>query len=138
MILFIDDEEKRVETYLQELTLARKEVSFQYNVDKALAFFKKNAANIDLVILDIMMPFGDAFTPEETKQGLRTGLSVYQRIRERSSDLPMLILTNVSDEQIAEQFQKEKNCRFVRKQDCLPRELTTYVENIIKNKLKRK
>lgn len=131
MILFIDDEERHIDSHVQDLRLSGHKVSLLQNVDEALEFFEKNLPQIDLVILDIMMPAGTAFIDVDTMQGLRTGLFVYEKIRQKVSELPVIILTNVSEERLAERFRKEKKCWFLRKEEYLPFELTEYVGKIL-------
>lgn len=131
MILFIDDEGRRMDSYVRELELSKYDVSFQYNVDVSLAFFEKNLPQIDLIILDIMMPPGSSFKDVDTNLGLRTGVRFYEKIRQKAPELPVIILTNVSDEQLAERFREEEKCRFLRKEDYLPFELVQQVDEVI-------
>ncbi|MCA9016326.1 MAG: response regulator [Planctomycetaceae bacterium] len=131
MILFVDDETRLMDSYVEELKLSGYEVEFQPNVDKALAFFTKNHANIELMILDIMMPPGASFEGGDNIWGLRTGQYFYEKIRPMAPDLPVIILTNVSDELLAERFQQENNCWFLRKEDFLPFELVQQIRQIL-------
>ena len=131
MILMIDDEERAMDSYVQELKLSGYDVSFQKSVDGAMEFFLENQEQIDLLILDIMMPPGFTFKGANTKDGLRTGVLVYERIRPEAPDLLIVILTNVSDERLSERFQKERNCRYLRKEDYLPFELAQEVDQFL-------
>lgn len=131
MILFVDDEKREMDSYVQELELSRYEVSFQTDVDVALNVFDEEFNRIDLLILDIMMPPGSSFDNSETEMGVRTGVRFYERIRERTTDLPVVILTNVSDEGVRERFCGESKCWFLRKEDYLPFQLAEEVEKIV-------
>jgi CheY-like chemotaxis protein len=130
MILFVDDERRFMNSYKLELEYVGYKVSFKKNVDDALAFLKTHPGAIELLILDIMMPPGHDFQHESTNSGLRTGVRFYERIRALFPTLPVIIFTNVSDEQVEEKFQAESYCRFLRKEDYLPFELAEEVRKI--------
>jgi CheY-like chemotaxis protein len=130
MILFVDDEKRYMDSHKLELEMEGHTVSFHNDVDSALGFFKENADSIQLIILDIMMPPGQSFQDENTGDGLRTGVRFYERIRGLAPRLPIIIFTNVSDEQLEKKFQGDINCRFLRKEDYLPHDLAEVVSNI--------
>lgn len=131
MILFIDDEFRQMESYIEELKLSGYEVEYINNVDDALVFLEKYIAKLQLVILDIMMPPGRLFKNGDIEHGLRTGVKFYYKIRNLSNEIKVIVLTNVSDEKVAEQFQNEKNCWFFPKEGILPYQLAHEVEMII-------
>ena len=131
MILFVDDEKREMESSALELTLSGYEVSYYRSVDKALKFFDQNVRRIDLIILDVMMPPGSSFKDVDTMSGLRTGVHFYERIRKNAKDIPVIILTNVSDEHVKERFRSEKNCWFLQKEDHLPFQLAEEVANVL-------
>ena len=137
MILFVDDELRQMDSYVQELKLSGFELSQVNNVDEALQYFNEKYKEISLVILDIMMAPGAAFSSEETKDGLRTGESFYREIRKVSRDLPIILFTNVSDEQVEARFSKEENCWFFRKEEFFPYELASKVRKILNFKNNR-
>lgn len=131
MILFVDDERRWAESYVEELELSDHQVSFQMNVDVALQEFERNRPQIELLILDIMMSPGLSFRDIDTDLGLRTGIRFYERIREQAPDLPVIIFTNVSDRTVESRFAEEKNCWFLRKIDYLPHEIAEQVNWIL-------
>jgi two-component system C4-dicarboxylate transport response regulator DctD len=131
MIVMVDDEMRWMDSYKRELELSGYQVSFHRNVDGALTFLQQSAEQVDILILDIMMPAGSAFEDENTDSGLRTGMFFFERVREIAPDLPVMILTNVSDERQAERFDREKKCRFLRKEDYRPFELVEEVRDML-------
>jgi CheY-like chemotaxis protein len=131
MILVIDDEAREMDSYVQELRLCGFEVSFFREVDAALEFFGEHMRDIDLLILDIMMPPGNAFKDENTLRGLRTGLFFFERVRSSVPEVPTIILTNVSDPHIAARFEHAANCLYLRKEDYLPFELAEEVRYVL-------
>lgn len=133
MILFVDDEKRIMDSYVEELRRSHYEyeVEFKSNVDDALDFFEKNSQKISLLILDIMMPPGSKFEEAKNEAGLRTGIHFYNRVRRISPNLQVIIFTNVSDERVMEKFTREKNCLFLRKEEFLPYQFANEVKKIV-------
>jgi DNA-binding NtrC family response regulator len=131
MILFVDDEERYMDSYVMALKLSGQQVSFQTKVDNALVFFEENWNSIKTVILDIMLPPGKKINSEESQAGYRTGVILYNLMREKAKNLPIIIFTNVSDQDVMQMFLKEEGCRFFRKSDYLPSELVEEVKKIV-------
>ncbi|MDZ8086755.1 MAG: response regulator [Nostoc sp. DedQUE12b] len=131
MILFVDDERRRMDSYVQDLVLSGHKVEFKSDVDSALKFFVENQTQIKLLILDIMMPTGVSFDDDQTHYGLRTGIAFYQKIREENPSLPTIIFTNVSDENLAEEISRGSNVLFYQKDNFLPFELEKEVRKIL-------
>ncbi len=107
MVIMVDDERRYVEPYLMELDLRGIEVRFYDNVDAAWQALQTSIADVQLLILDIMMAPGELLADLDTRYGLRTGVRFYERIRELAPQLRVIILTNVADEQVAERFRNE-------------------------------
>jgi len=126
----IEDEPEYTISYKDELELSGYEVAFVRDVDAALDFLREHREEIELVILDIMMSPGRALADVDTQNGLRTGVHLFDLIRQEAPKLPILILTNVSDERVAAHFRRQENCRFLRKEDYLPFELVDEVNDI--------
>ena len=131
MILFVDDEIRHTSNFVLELEARGYQISFQSDVDLALQFLEENQNDIELMILDIMMPPGKKFREVDTDEGLRTGVRFYERAREISPELPVIILTNVSDVELEVQFQKEANCWYFQKKHYLPYEIAQEVNRIL-------
>jgi DNA-binding response OmpR family regulator len=131
MILFVDDERRDNTSYLDELRMSGFKVEFRKDVSVAFSFLSEHLAEIELLILDVMMPRSTLFTEEETNGGLRTGLRFYEKVRQIAPTLPIIILTNVSDTSISTMFQDDTNCFFHRKEDRLPFELAEDVKAVL-------
>ena len=131
MILFVDDEKRRADNYVDELEESGEDVVLKVDVDKALGFFDKNIAEINLLVLDIMMPYGSSFGDVDTESGIRTGVCFYKRIREKAPNLPVIILTNVKDPDVKGQFDNENRCWFYNKEEKLPSEFRDEVKRIL-------
>ena len=130
MILFVDDEARWVDSLVRELT-EKYEVSFYRDVDSAWQCFEEFPDDIELLILDIMMPPGNVFKEFDTDEGRRTGIFFYEKVRDREPWLPVIILTNVSDEEVIHRFRTEKNCWLFEKTDYLPYQIVQEVDQIL-------
>jgi CheY-like chemotaxis protein len=103
MILFVDDDKRRMQSYVQELEFSDYKVEFQFDIDNAFDFYENNRDDIQLVILDIMMPVGEKFSNQiAAENGLRTGICFYEKIRGDRPDLPIIILTNVNRSELSD------------------------------------
>jgi CheY-like chemotaxis protein len=98
----VDDDKRRMQSYVQELQFFDYNVNFKADVDEALDFFENNHEQLELVILDIMMPTGNSFSNDRSDNGLRTGICFYERIRSQKQNLPVIILTNISSTELLE------------------------------------
>jgi len=133
MILIVDDEKRYIDQYILELVLSGYDdrVRLETNVDAAMRYFVENLSRVELLVLDIMMPPGEDFDDDVAQSGLRTGVEFFDRIRRLSRDLPVIILTNVGDPELATRFEQEKNCWFMRKTDYLPYQFAHEVQQIV-------
>ena|ERR1041384_6409494 len=130
MILLVDDD-RRTQHYQDELEYEGYKVYLQTNVDDAWRFFNKHINEIDLLVLDIVMPPGNSLKRYDTKQGRRTGVLFYDRIRKKAPDIPIIILTVLDDDDIVKKFSMETGCWYYHKQQCLPYDLVQIIEKIV-------
>lgn len=120
MILFVDDEERPIKTFMEELSRSNYAVHLETDVDRALEYFRANVDKIELLVLDIMMPHGESLTAEETDNGRRTGVRLFKKFREENRNLPIIVFTNVSAQPVEEAFADMPRCRFLKKIDYFP------------------
>ena len=147
MIVFIDDEQRKMESYVEEIRLSKIKntttnyvVKFISNIDEALDYFSSQQDDIDLLILDIMMPIGNYLNSSSAQDGLRTGICFYEKIRKENSEIPIIIFTNVPEkseilknEKLNEDFYNNKTL-FLQKEDYLPFQLMEKINTFIPNK----
>ncbi len=135
MILFIDDERRVMDSYIDYLTLKLSpegyDVVFLDTIDPALDFLENRANEIDMIILDVMMPPGTKLDREQTSYGLRTGIVFYDLIRKKLPILPILVFTNYSDEDLEKRLENDPNCRFYQKTDFLLEDLFNEVKDML-------
>jgi DNA-binding NarL/FixJ family response regulator len=116
MILFIDDERRYVRNYIEELQLVGFEIKFINNLADAENYIQLvERDNIELLVLDVMMPSGKLAIIEEYDEELDNGLGFYKIFRSVFPKTKVFILTNVTRQNVRDFFEKEKNCVFFEK-----------------------
>jgi CheY-like chemotaxis protein len=131
MILFVDDEERRMESYIEELRRSNFLVQYEKDVGKALDFFRINYNELELLILDVMMPIGDIFEDVDTNYGLITGIKFYDRVRQDSPNVPIVIFTNMVEDNIQEKIQNDEKVQILHKEEYLPLDFVKQVKDFI-------
>jgi DNA-binding response OmpR family regulator len=132
-IVLIDDD--RYNTSLYEMGLTRQgfRVTVYRDPDEALQALMGEQPGADLVILDLSMPPKGAFREEPTHGGLATGVLLFDRLRKRHSQLPIVILTNVIQDEILDKlYQGESRPNLIlRKLDCGPLDLPDHIRDVL-------
>jgi CheY-like chemotaxis protein len=117
-----------------------------YIVDEALAVEDGvrllKSRDYDLVILDLLMPGGSVFTPEETKNGANTGLLLYRKMRTINNSVPFLIFSAIVNESLGEETRDEISAKvdgvLSKSVRSSPDILLIEVERILRNRSKGK
>jgi CheY-like chemotaxis protein len=135
-VLFIDDEKRRMAPVIEEFQSLHHTIQFQDTVDGALKLIRNSAEQFDVVVMDISMASGQEFLREETDGGARTGILLYEAIRQERPGQKIAVFTNVSDPRVADRFMSEDHrlCRFVRKPDVLPFQFVEEIEKFVASK----
>jgi DNA-binding response OmpR family regulator len=123
LILLIDDDHTPTKYYVRRLEKDGYDVRHALNVDNALEEFRSLGESISLIILDIMMPPGEAFREAETDHGLKTGFLLFEVIRKHLPTVPVIILTNQLDEAVRTKIRIDDFTRILRKINCTPGDL---------------
>jgi CheY-like chemotaxis protein len=135
LILFIDDERRVMKSYKEYLELKLSpegyDVVFLEKIDAALDILENRAVEIDLIILDVMMPTGTKLDRKQTSDGLMTGVVFYDLIRNKLPTLPVLVFTNYSDEDLEKRLKHDPNCRFLQKTDYLLEDFVSEVRDLL-------
>jgi len=97
MIIFVDDEPMFVHYYLKHLrdSFSKEKVIFCETITEAREAIKKFIGELEILIIDIMMPPEPGFE-QGTEGGLLTGLVFLEQIASklREQNIPVLVLTN--------------------------------------------
>jgi len=118
MILFIDDEARLMDSHRQNLEFKladhQKELMYFSEVDPAMEFFDAHKDELELTILDVMMPPGHSFD-KDSNHGLKTGYLIYRKFRAASPLLPILFYTNSADDALANKAWEDQHLRYLSK-----------------------
>jgi len=127
-VLFVDDDAKRggsLADFLQE----EYKVLLVDKTGDALKLIREGMNDIDLVILDIMMPPGE-LGKERTDNARRTGLVLLREIRNASPKIPVVIFTVVRDPQLRAEALRSGAVLYLEK-PMLPSDLISRIDSII-------
>ncbi len=91
LVLIIDDEESIVLLIRQFLERMNFRTLVAHNGMEAIDVFNQHEDDIDLILLDYMMP-------------LMNGKEVYLKIREKNQNIPIMLFTGVDDEEMISEF----------------------------------
>jgi CheY-like chemotaxis protein len=104
-ILFVDDEPLFNSGMIEELEDAGyRVIPALANGSEALSLLE-SGIHVDLIVLDIMMPTGNRIT--DPKDGRRTGVKVYEHIRqEMKLKTPIIFFTVIEDQTVHSHLEK--------------------------------
>lgn len=129
-VLIIDDEKLVMELYVRALEQKGFKVKQCYSPDEAFKFLSKTEPAI--VIVDLMMLPGKKYKNQDTNDGLSTGFLLIHDIIELIPQLPIIVLTNVSNRETLSSLPKKTNLKLVvQKLDCPPFDLAEIVEQVL-------
>jgi CheY-like chemotaxis protein len=118
MILIIDEEVRRIsiiKDYLEEFKYSSLLIG---DIDKADRFISEKYQEIDAIILDVMMPWGNVFSKDQTENGILTGYEFYKKIRkDHGYETPIIIYTALNRDDLLNRLKKQKNCAVIHKTD---------------------
>jgi DNA-binding NtrC family response regulator len=130
-VVLIDDEHGPIDFYVQALTEGEHSVEQLDTVEKLLAHLDKGVA-ADVYVVDIMMPTHGNPQMRAAADGLASGIVLHKRIRERFPNVPIIMLTSISNPAVIAGLQVESNTRIESKVDTLPSDLVDLVNSVLK------
>lgn len=130
-ILIVDDDNLVVKFYTRALEEEGFKVRQTYDPDETLKLIEKEKPDLSAIILDIMMPPGETYSDEDTQEGLRTGTFLYNDLKAYYPNVPVVVLTNVTDQETIRQFPNEPRLRIANKLDYTPFELAELTTKMI-------
>lgn len=128
LILLVDEESIIPTMYkraMEKLGLAVKHIR---EVDELFFTLERGRSRPDLIVLDIMMPWGTRYDEDTTDGGLRTGELVYQELREMFPIMPIIVLTNLSDFLV---MADDVNLHIIRKSGLQPFDFADFVKETV-------
>jgi len=131
MILFVDDDIRPTNLYIRELTLRGYDVVQMLDATTGYDYVVRHASTINLIIADIMMPPGSRYEDSDVDAGISSGIALCFDIKRRYSSIDILVLTNIADRGLLAPLADLRRIRVYRKQDLMPYELPSVVEEIL-------
>src|ERR1035441_2587614 len=109
-VLIIDDEPIFYRTITKILRGVGHHVSICATPDAALKYLRQRRTEIDLIVLDIMMPSGRSFAEQATLKGRYTGLLLLGAIRAVRPEVPILVTSIIADDQVVQRLSEYPHC----------------------------
>lgn len=118
-ILLVEDDLQLVDMYLKKFELEGFDVAIAEDGEKALKTLEEFQP--DIVLLDIMIPIID-------------GIGVLKKIREdeKTKELLVIMLTNLSSESTAEEIYKYGATDYIVKAELTPQQVTEKVNEVLR------
>ncbi len=129
-IWLFDEERETTESYAGALDEVGLDVRRFFAADTIVEAAERDPTP-DGIVLDIMAPGGKTFSTRETKNGNRTGLRIYDRLRSGGYAKPVFFLTNLAEWMVREELPRGDESRVLEKIHYLPRNVAQIVKNAI-------
>lgn len=134
MILFIDDEPRVMQSYVNELSVQGLDTVFITSIAELSSFLAKEPVEPQCIVLDVMFPCSTDFPEELTASGLTSGLPVFASLRSHFPDAPVVVFTNSISVKVRNFFKSQQNCWFYSKEHLLPFEFAEIVAALIEHR----
>ena len=131
LLLLVDDDKEPMRYYVMALEQEGFKVAQCFKPAIALDYAEKRSSEIAAVILDVMMPPGVKYTASETNHGLKTGVFLIKDLRKKLADVPVIILTNVTNSETLKEFDQGTLVKVIQKMDCPPFSLVELVSEML-------
>jgi CheY-like chemotaxis protein len=131
MIFFVDDDRRYIKDYVEEIESRNYSVIHEYNIDDAFKSVVEHIQNIQLLILDVMMPPGELLDERDNENGKRTGILFIKAIEEQIGEInfPLIIFTHVNINILDGRYQNYQ------KEDYTPYDFADKIEQIVNCRL---
>jgi CheY-like chemotaxis protein len=131
-IVIVDDDHVSMLYYIQALSLEGYDVIQLYSATSFAQFLDSHEGDdVDLFVIDVMMPPGEVYKRKETSCGLYTGLLIARDLRSAGHEAPVILLSQANIKEIQKQAEgmaaKLDECIFLLKHDTTPDILTEIV-----------
>ena len=135
-VALVDDDEIYMQTYAQFMKLEGFDVACFRTPRSFLDELETpGVSGFKVIICDLMMPWGNAFSSDETDQGMLTGLRLVEAIRVKGLSAPIIIFTNLNLEtrmkQLVTEAAKLKDVFVLQKHDAPPDRFARAVQGLL-------
>jgi DNA-binding response OmpR family regulator len=129
-VLFVDDEPFAVQDFIDEMKEDGMDVDFFKSVKAGKDAFE--AASYDLLVVDIMMPPGPY--AKDSPDGMETGLHFLRDFRTKHAITPVIVLSNISSEDIKAEIGNVAFIVIVDKVKMLPLDFLKVVRAVVEGR----
>lgn len=104
-ILCIDEDVGILQSHYDHLELiGHHDLVIATDPEETIEAIDRWGDGIDVIILDIMLPVGSMFSPEEANLGLTTGVLLLEHIKRELPDVPIIVLTAIASQAVKNQI----------------------------------
>ncbi len=99
-ILLIDDEKWFAMPFIERLKYDGNEVDFEKNISRGIQAYntaEENGEPYNVIIIDLMLPFGEEVEPEKSSEFQEPGLYLLKYLREKDQNIPIFCYTVLDD-----------------------------------------
>jgi CheY-like chemotaxis protein len=134
VVVLIDDDHGPMNYFIEALKMRGFDVEHIDCVDKVFEELVVGRAKVvpDILVVDLMMPYGKHLSAEQTRDGMDTGFFVIERCREKFPDVPIVCLSNVSRQ--AEVKQRLEAVPHVAKYEVSPFAFADEIKKLLHNR----
>lgn len=102
--------------------------------DEMYKYLKSNHQEINLIIMDIMMPVNESIRTDDAKGGLNTGYIILENLKESDiyKNIPVLVVSILNDQEITN-WSEQHQLKYLSKLDIQPENLCDTIKTIIHN-----
>ena len=130
IVLLIDDDKLVMQFYVRALQMEKFVVRHCLGPDEAFAFIEQERPQLVAAIVDIMMLPQKRYQDVDTDNGLKTGLFVCRDLRAQYPDIPIIVLTNVSNQVTLHNFSEGPLLKVAQKLDLTPFDLARLIHEM--------
>ncbi|HPG41616.1 MAG TPA: response regulator [bacterium] len=133
LIVLIDDDKLPMKYYIIALKQKDFKVIQFLEPDSAFEFIQNEKVKIFTIILDIMISPGEKYKHVNTREGLDTGLFLFEDIRKICPNTPIFVLTNVNHEKTINKLRNLPLVTIIQKTKCPPSDFANLIETCFAN-----
>jgi CheY-like chemotaxis protein len=137
-ILIVDEEVSPADYYIRNLRSHGIDTTYCSSVDEAYKLIQRRGTDFAVIILDIMMPPETRYKDFDTDEGIQTGTLLFSDVRKELPDVPVIILTNVSNPNIINLIDQSTDIEIYQKMDTVPSALSKIVLNKINHSVSKR
>lgn len=130
-VLFVDDEPIFAQTYVLGLSVRGIEATLVTSVEKAREAFAQEGFDYRVAILDLWMPGPHDLIGDGNPNGYQTGVLLAKELRKKHATIPIILLSNFSDQIDASQLVGMEDVKICDKTSVPPSQLARLILELL-------